>query len=302
MKNHLLTLLFFLSILPFSEIQALNLPASSLILLDSCNKVRIVNDTAICEGESVVLCAISGSASVPPLTYLWSTGATTSCITVAPTSTTVYSVTVTDSNGCTGSDNGTVTVSCTPPEILSVTAIGSTYVQVCWADSICGDSFQVRYRYWIPALNDWSSATLTNHITTGCTYLTGLNCGTLYEWKVRRKCASGYSSFSEVVTFTTSPCFNSPDERNMEGGQKIDFIDLEISPNPVIDLATVVFPEALVGAKILLYTMHGTRVKEWSVLEKTSTAVLDLTDFPAGNYVIFFNNGYAMSQKMITKL
>lgn len=57
----------------------------------------IVSDPvgAVCEGTSVDL-DLSVSGGSGSYTYLWSTGATTQDITVAPTSTTIYSVTVTD--------------------------------------------------------------------------------------------------------------------------------------------------------------------------------------------------------------
>lgn len=45
---------------------------------------------------------------LPPYTYSWTNGATTATTTVCPGTTTVYTVTVTDANGCTGSADFTV--------------------------------------------------------------------------------------------------------------------------------------------------------------------------------------------------
>ncbi len=50
------------------------------------------------------------SGGTPPYSFLWSNGATTSSISVCPTSNTTYSVTVTDANGLTGADPITVEV------------------------------------------------------------------------------------------------------------------------------------------------------------------------------------------------
>jgi len=50
------------------------------------------------------------SGGTGPYSYNWSTGATTSSITVSPTATTTYSVNVTDQNGCPGSASKTVNV------------------------------------------------------------------------------------------------------------------------------------------------------------------------------------------------
>ena len=65
-------------------------------------------DTAICAGFSANLLAKGG------LNYLWSTGETTAGIEVTPQSTTVYLLTVTDNNGCTGKGSVKVTVNPIP--------------------------------------------------------------------------------------------------------------------------------------------------------------------------------------------
>ena len=63
-------------------------------------------DVTICEGDCTTLTASGG------LTYIWSTGEITASINVCSAVTTTYGVTVTDLNGCTASDD--VTVSVTP--------------------------------------------------------------------------------------------------------------------------------------------------------------------------------------------
>ncbi|WP_338229797.1 CARDB domain-containing protein, partial [Algoriphagus taiwanensis] len=58
-------------------------------------EVSITGNTTIVAGESLVLEATGG------VEYLWSTGETTASIAVQPLETTVYSVVITDQNGCT---------------------------------------------------------------------------------------------------------------------------------------------------------------------------------------------------------
>ncbi len=74
------------------------------------NPIPVANagaDVSTCQSTSVTLSATGGSS------YLWSTGATTQTINVNPNATTTYSVQVTQ-NGCTSSDDVTVTVNPVP--------------------------------------------------------------------------------------------------------------------------------------------------------------------------------------------
>ena len=73
--------------------------------IHSAPSITISGNTSTCSGASATLTA-SGANS-----YSWSTGASGNSITVNPTSSTTYTVTGTDSHGCTG--NATVTVSVT---------------------------------------------------------------------------------------------------------------------------------------------------------------------------------------------
>ena len=83
--------------------------------LPVCN---ITGDAKICIGASTTLCAPPGLAS-----YLWSTGATTSCITVSTAGT--YSVKITNANGCFSICNKTVTLY-EAPVASTITASGAT--------------------------------------------------------------------------------------------------------------------------------------------------------------------------------
>jgi hypothetical protein len=80
---------------------------SKNILISPALACDIIGDSVICEGQPTLLCALSDCA-----TYLWSTGATTSCIIINTAGT--YSVTVTNASGCTSVCSKTVTVSSQP--------------------------------------------------------------------------------------------------------------------------------------------------------------------------------------------
>ncbi len=81
------------------------------------------NDTVICLGDTLTIEAPTG------ISYDWNTGDTTQSITVTPTTSTVYSVTVYNDQGCYSSDAITVIIS--PSEFASLVAS---------EDSICASS------------------------------------------------------------------------------------------------------------------------------------------------------------------
>ncbi len=75
--------------------------------------VSLPPNSTICAGQSVNLCVSGG------LTFQWSNGAVTQCITVGTAG--AYSVTVTDMNGCTGSASTVITVLPLPMATISGT-------------------------------------------------------------------------------------------------------------------------------------------------------------------------------------
>ncbi|HTB31948.1 MAG TPA: PKD domain-containing protein [Bacteroidia bacterium] len=80
----------------------------------------------VCSGNNSTLTS-NVNGGTPPYAYSWSSGSTLSSVTVAPTVTTIYTVTVTDVNGC--SNSATVQVAVQAAPIITITSSGG--------DSIC---------------------------------------------------------------------------------------------------------------------------------------------------------------------
>ncbi len=88
--------------------------------------ITVTGGSNICQGQSTTLSSTSTWSS-----YLWSTGATTSSITVSTSGT--YYLTVTDANGCVGTSSGkTITVN--PNPTPTIVALGST--DICAGSSV----------------------------------------------------------------------------------------------------------------------------------------------------------------------
>ena len=88
------------------------------------------NDASLCPGQSATL-TVTSSNGVRPFRYIWNQGLSADSIqTVTPTQTTTYAVTITDANGCFGSDTIVITVNPTPN--VDATASQTT---ICEGDS-----------------------------------------------------------------------------------------------------------------------------------------------------------------------
>ncbi|MBI3502589.1 MAG: gliding motility-associated C-terminal domain-containing protein [Bacteroidetes bacterium] len=87
--------------------------ATFVVNVNPLPNVSITGANTICSGASETLTASGG------INYSWNTGATSSSIIISPTSTTNYSVTVTDVNGCSASAAATATVFPSPAIIIS---------------------------------------------------------------------------------------------------------------------------------------------------------------------------------------
>jgi hypothetical protein len=131
--------------------------------------ISVNRSTVTCTNPSATLTASGG------VSYLWSTGATTTSITVSPTSNTTYSVTATGANGCTASTNQLITVdkaaptpgisvnrstvTCTNPSATLTASGGASYL---WSTGETTTSITVS-----PTSNTTYSVTATG--ANGCT-------------------------------------------------------------------------------------------------------------------------------------
>ena len=91
------------------------------------SQVSIIGDTSITYGQSTILIAVGADS------YVWSTGETTVFITVAPTSTTTYTVTGVNNNGCFSTASVTVEVSSVLPTVTT-----STVSNITSTEASCG--------------------------------------------------------------------------------------------------------------------------------------------------------------------
>ncbi len=125
-------------------------------------------DTAICAGNTVNLVA-QASGGTPGFTYAWSPAGPT----VSPTTTTVYSVTATDANGCTSApETATVTVSTAfQPTFTYSDTVGCTPLCVTFTAQPAGAT---AYQWSFGDGSTGADASLAHCFTQGGLYSVGL--------------------------------------------------------------------------------------------------------------------------------
>jgi uncharacterized repeat protein (TIGR01451 family) len=140
--------------------------ASQAVTVNPLPTPTITGTSVICNGGNTNLTAAGGG------TYLWSTGATTALINVSPTANATYTVTVTNSNGCTATASQAVTVNPLPTASIIGTSVicnggntnltatgGGTYL---WSTGATSALINVA-----PSVNATYTVTVTN--SNGCT-------------------------------------------------------------------------------------------------------------------------------------
>ncbi len=129
--------------------------------------LQVDNDTSICSGEQISISAYGNGL------FLWNTGDTTQQITVSPTATSTYSITLTSSNGC--SSNAEITVTVVPvPE-----AFAGNDTNICQGETALLHAEGGSSYYWTPqtGLDNPYSQTTAAHPQTTTTYIVTVSNG-----------------------------------------------------------------------------------------------------------------------------
>lgn len=100
------------------------------------------------------------------------------------------------SNFTTGTGSGGGSTPCTAPVGLTNTNLTSSTVTVQWTPVTSATSYTVQFK--LSSSSTWTSAGTTTSNSYG---LSGLNPGTVYNWRVQSNCATAYSA---TATFTTA--------------------------------------------------------------------------------------------------
>ncbi len=144
---------------------------SATVLVNPAPVVTLLSNDNICSGESVTLTAISNGS-----TFNWATGQTGATINVNPTTTTTYTVLVTDNNGCTTTASKTIIVNQPPAAYIT----GNT--TICQGDTAHlqangGTQYKWSTNIYSPYLNTPTAGLYTVTVTNdnGCSAILNAN-------------------------------------------------------------------------------------------------------------------------------
>jgi len=250
----------------------------------------ITGDTSICQGQTTQLCAPSGCAK-----YLWSTGATTSCITVGTAGT--YTVTITNAAGCTSTCSKTVTILAAP----DCTITGPSSCDLGTSIQLCAPAGYTKYL--------WNTGATTNciEVTQGGTYSVTVSNAA--------GCTATASKYITSPYITTGQA--TPDTINQTAKQEIRISDAPLSvssdrmtvkayPNPFTGKAVIEFrtPGANAHVVVELYDINGVKILtlfdkkvQGNVWYKTEVNGASLSQ---GVYIYRISNGHqVINEKLI---
>ena len=254
-------------------------------------------NTNITAAGLLTYCAGTGNAvltAAANASYLWSTGATTQAITITPNHPGNYCVTVTNTNGCSGSNCVLLSSDCVAPSPapqphINVTST-SAYVQWVQPGCVNGYNLLIRKVGTIP---------FTTYVIAPNSHYTfsGLSHNTCYEWKIQTRCdAAGttVSAFTALDQFCTlARLSNEPDNAATE---------FKVYPNPAQDHVTLAFSSNDEGKfNVRLMDMTGR-----TILNEDHNAVMgdnqfefNLTTIAKGAYILILQKGDQTQQAKI---
>jgi Secretion system C-terminal sorting domain len=267
-------------------------------------QVGITGKRELCPKEKSQLCATVGGG-VSPYTYAWSTGSTASCTAIIgcplPCSA-IYTVVITDANGCTASKTVSVTTLPSP----TITAIATPSTITLGGSSTLSATGATVY-VWLPMGTIGSSTTVSPTATTTYTVI-ATNCGPCPARKnVTVFVKQHWVNATEAVLAKDTSKVASKTNTNFISTNEIEAITNEestnviIMPNPTTNSFQIDFLKNQ-NKDIALLTVTDVLGKEIYALPFPENNIkIDLTTYSIGIYLvtIFTAEGERISQKVV---
>lgn len=187
---------------------------------------------------------------------------------------------------------------CPAPINLVATNVTKTSATLGWDNAIGAAWYQVRYRIAGPS-NPWLPNTNGGSTLPNSKNISGLTCGTEYEFQVQTKCSpTDASVWSVVGTFTTANCTPSA-KLNKESFSS----NVSIYPNPVRSTLNIeVTAEQAQTTMVKIFDISGRMIKQVQANSTigVSTLNINLSDVSNGLYTVqvYTNDKLALTSKV----
>jgi hypothetical protein len=238
--------------------------ASTTVVQPTPVTVNISGTDESCFGGSTGSATASGGGGTPGYTYLWSTSDVTSVITSLPTG--IYSVTVTDSNGCSVIDSITID----SPPAISISLVGTNESMLTMMDG----SIDATVGGGTPGYTYlWSNSATTQDIS-------GLAGGT-YTLTVTD---TNGCTMTDTLTIQTLPGFGLVEQNDI----------FNLYPNPATGY---IFIEMTGAGVLTLFDLLGNQLLSKNLNE--GKQMVDLPALSKGSYMLAIQIG---NQQRVTKL
>jgi ELWxxDGT repeat protein len=242
--------------------------------------VSIKGKVSFCPGESITLTAIP-EAGVAPYTYQWKNSITNIGLNIDTLSVNTvgnYNVFVKDSKGCQGTAPLYAITQKPLPDVRINKSDGTDIVSGSSTTLSVSASANQTYQ-WFKDATSISGATKNNY--------TAIEAGK-YSVTVN---VNGCSASSEIVIVNLI----------LSNEAIKESILIEVFPNPTENLIKLNIIEPLKkAAQISLINTHGIVIKRWEIKQQDN--ILNLSDMPAGEYILKANINNQSTAKKIIKL
>lgn len=284
--------------------------ATVVVTVNSSLSATVSPNTTICSGGQTTLTA-SGGAN-----YLWTTGATTTSITVAPTATTNYSVTVSNGN-CSSTSSVTVTVasgltaSINAPSAIctgnSATLTASGGANYLWNTSATTSSIIVTptsnttYSVTVSNGNCSSTASVTVNVSASLTATVSPNT-TICSGSQTTLTASGganysWSNGSTTATIVVTPTASTSYSVVVSSGNCSSSASVAVVVNPGVT-AFISGTTTICGGGSTTLTASGGGNYLWTTGSTSASVIVSPTS--TTNYSVTVSNGNCSSTASVT--
>lgn len=221
------------------------------------------NNTSLCQGDQTTLVASGGT------NYFWNTQQNTNAIIVSPSQTTTYTVTVTGMNACTNTSSVTVEVNEYP--VASFTLPEDTVCLQTAAFELTGGS----------GMPTGGTGSYSGTGVSGTWFNPAIGLGT-YAIRFTYSINGCDSSVTRPITVVN--CVGI--DENSEASQIL------ILPNPVEESFSIIFPELIGNANIVICDVRGRKVFETEqIINESKKLDINSSAWTSGVYFINVQNG-----------